>query len=860
METLTGFLNAFAVRWAAWMVQMSWQVAILIGIVWLVTIAFRKSSASFRYVLWLVVFVKLVIPPTLAAPWSAGNFIPKFSIVRQPVMNRSFNPQTVEEPNAPANAVPQQISIVPTPPARAAAVKPAGLKPSTLLMLCWTAIALGLFATFAYQYRRYSRRVSRGISLPSVAIQTLFSKRMKALHVPRDVTLMVSAGIQTPAVFGFWRPIILLPEGETLSEEELSNVIVHELAHIKRKDMFISLIAGLLSCVYWFHPAVWLANLYLRREREMACDDVVLRTTDQKARSYASTIVRVAESFQESVPVGAGFLGLVELSDNLLHRLRSVADTHRARRLGWASIPLILLIMIAFVPMGVWSQPSAGQTNPAPRDAHTVLRERCAKNLKQIGLALKMFANDHDGRFPAISGQRGNLIFDSPGFFLKYLPDASVLRCPGSKGYKPVAPPGTAADITDQSYFYLGWVVTTEQEGLALLDAYESIDLRERDKDLPLDPTKSPVGHKKLYRFREGIERFWITDINNPAAAAIPPSSMPVMWERPGNHQPDGGNVLYMDGHVEFVQYREKFPMTEKFMTRLIQISARKGATSQAAESETAPSESGGARAAGGLMPMAVPGVPLGGAGAGTPATTPSASAQTEGYSSAGGQPQQVAPSAPEIVSVSPAIGASDVDPATKKIRVTFDQDMREGFSWTGGGAAFPKGAGAPHWVDKRTCVAPVELEPGKFYRVGINSKSHRNFCGVNGIPARNRVVYFATKGADPETLKALKPPTIVSMNPENGATNVPSTLTQLSVTFDQPMGGGCSWTGGGENFPEGTDAPQWNADMKTCTMPVKLKPHWNYRLGLNSESAINFQSAHGVPLEPVVWQFSTGD
>ena len=235
------------------------------------------------------------------------------------------------------------------------------------------------------------------------------------------------------------------------------------------------------------------------------------------------------------------------------------------------------------------------------------------------------------------------------------------------------------------------------------------------------------------------------------------------------------------------------------------------------------------------------------------------ADVQTE-YFDSFRQAKRVPQSAPEIVSVSPPIGASGVDPATKEIRVTFDQDMGGGFSWTGGGPVFPKGTGRPQWVDKLTCVMPVALEPAKFYRVGINSKSHKNFSGVNGVPARVRVIYFATEGADESVLRALKTPAVVSMTPENGATDVPSTLTEMSVTFDQPMVGGFSWTGGGDQFPEGTGRPGWSADKMACSRPIKLKPNWSYRLGLNSPSHVNFQSANGVPLEPVVWRFSTGE
>ena len=73
-------------------------------------------------------------------------------------------------------------------------------------------------------------------------------------------------------------------------------------------------------------------------------------------------------------------------------------------------------------------------------------------------------------------------------------------------------------------------------------------------------------------------------------------------------------------------------------------------------------------------------------------------------------------------------------------------------------------------------------------------------------------------------------------------------------------MGRGMSWTGGGPEFPkipEGQPA-SWSDDQRTCTLPVQLEPGHKYRLGLNSRSHINFQSAAGVPLKPVIYQIET--
>jgi len=577
MEPMIGFLNGHAVTWLTWMLRMSWQVAALVAVIWLVTRAFRKSSAGFRHLLWVLVFVKLLVPPTLAAPWSAGNLIPALS-VSTPTAATTSEVFRGQPPDTTPALLRQRFTARPQTP----------LTPPAFLLSVWAAVALGLFSFIAVQYIRYSRRNLKHRSPAPEAFQRMFSARAEALGVRKLPLLMVSAVIQTPAVFGFSRPVILLPEQweNTMSREEMSSVLAHELAHIKRLDMVVTWLATLLGCLYWFHPGVWLAHVQLRREREMACDDMALHSTKSEGKTYASTILHVAESFTGNVPVAAGFLGLLELSDNLLHRIRSVADTTRARRIGWRSAIAILIITAACVPMGRWARRPAAEETATDRQirAHErfQLRASCATNLKRMGLVFKIWATEHDGRWPRVSTRRGNFMAKASDIYPNYLTDVLFLRCPGNAEHKPAERgdpvPDLLRQITDKSYFYLGWVLTNEEEGLSLLDAYESKALAGAYEDIPVPMGKGTGGQNVIHRIYEGVERFLITDTNDPTAPARMQSGIPVMWERPGHHEPDGGNVLYMDGHVEFVEYPGKFPMTPKFMDRLIEISAKKDA------------------------------------------------------------------------------------------------------------------------------------------------------------------------------------------------------------------------------------------------------------------------------------------
>jgi hypothetical protein len=218
----------------------------------------------------------------------------------------------------------------------------------------------------------------------------------------------------------------------------------------------------------------------------------------------------------------------------------------------------------------------------------------------------------------------------------------------------------------------------------------------------------------------------------------------------------------------------------------------------------------------------------------------------------------------PRIVSTTPPQDSTDVDPFLTEITVTFDRDMAEGFSWTGGGVEYPgiPEGQKPRWRSKRTCVLPVDLREGRYYRVGINSPSFRNFKSAEGVPADPSAICFTTKGASQALKLKVMKPKIVSMVPANQQKDVDPGIKELRVTFNVPMGAGCSWTGGGPEFPTVPDGKRaaWSTDRKTCTLPVELKPGTSYRLGLNSPSFKNFRSAAGQPLEPVSYEFKTRD
>ncbi len=242
------------------------------------------------------------------------------------------------------------------------------------------------------------------------------------------------------------------------------------------------------------------------------------------------------------------------------------------------------------------------------RARESARRTACANNLKQFGLVFKMFASEHSGDWPLrhVPYQRPYTpdrscwsFFDSTDVYPEYISDWKVATCP-SESFPPGRPwwtypvdPSWNDDpldnnvkgkteyvgLADFSYVYWGFVVNPEwvktpEDMYAFAGLLDNegceycITYGNRSEDMT--GTLPSTGEKvNVYRFRDGVARFLITDVNNPAASVFAESQVAVMWDtvrtdngRPlpeeVNHFPLSANVLFMDGHVEFARYPQQ--------------------------------------------------------------------------------------------------------------------------------------------------------------------------------------------------------------------------------------------------------------------------------------------------------------
>jgi hypothetical protein len=161
----------------------------------------------------------------------------------------------------------------------------------------------------------------------------------RTLRVKEPVQVIETEEVDSPAVYGLWRKRLLLPEGlrEELSAEELRHVLLHELAHIKRRDPELNWLLVILQILHWFNPVLWFAFARARGDRELATDDLALAHTQERERkSYGETILKVLEGLtpQRVLP---GLVGIAESKAQIRARIRAIARGSGAPRWRWAA-------------------------------------------------------------------------------------------------------------------------------------------------------------------------------------------------------------------------------------------------------------------------------------------------------------------------------------------------------------------------------------------------------------------------------------------------------------------------------------------------------------------------------------------
>ncbi len=401
-ELTLATLNEVGCRWLPIMLDAAVKGTAVLAVAGLVLLAMRRTSAAARQLVLLVALVGLLVVPitSLAMPgWATIKVLPAWARVEAPAgpagAGQAAEVEPVEaessalpvvagdpatNPELPAMSDTAPASLSPDPqaerlasagpplqpaespmdPARAdagdlpgrAALPPAGAAtsagPSPRTWIGWAMLAwmtgaavcllpLVLGRLSIWRLRRQAVPVTDG------PLWEELTRAKLQLGLKGQVALFIGHRRPMPMMWGILRPALLLPaEAMDWSAQRVSVVMLHELGHVKRRDMLTKVLAHLAVAFYWFNPLVWLAYRRFQTEAERACDDLVL-AAGSNAGEYAEHILDIASGLQTQLFAAHGSIAMAR-PNRLEGRLLAILDPRRSRRK--LSLLLVLLALV----------------------------------------------------------------------------------------------------------------------------------------------------------------------------------------------------------------------------------------------------------------------------------------------------------------------------------------------------------------------------------------------------------------------------------------------------------------------------------------------------------------------------------
>jgi beta-lactamase regulating signal transducer with metallopeptidase domain len=340
------------------------QGTILAAVMWVFLKLLPRSNSTTRFaVLWLTLLAVVALATGLVSsrdlttaraqpdslPIATTN--PPLATTFAPVQNRHLELNAAANPDSHSVSLPESNRKSASQPGVESALRNAASRTSSVAMkavehpliripsgkvlvaieILWALLSLVILARLAAGYREL-RRLKSGAT-PAPDRWELRLRRLCAINrVRRQTRLLISRQVAGPVSLGFLDPVILIPWAllDTLSDSELDHIVMHELAHLQRRDDWTNLAQRLIEAVLPIQPAVYWLGHRMSIEREMACDDWVIAATGT-AKPYAASLTKVAElsQFGPAGILAAGAAGtqsqLFRRVHHILHRTRNAA-------------------------------------------------------------------------------------------------------------------------------------------------------------------------------------------------------------------------------------------------------------------------------------------------------------------------------------------------------------------------------------------------------------------------------------------------------------------------------------------------------------------------------------------------------
>jgi penicillin-binding protein 2 len=330
----------------------SWQgTLVMLLVLALRPLLGRRVPARWRYLLWTLVLVRLLAPSFILPPSPAS--LQNIAIVERPgervtiALDEAYTDYFMGARLGAQEAKPIEPANQWRWPVAHPRFHHRKLSWWQLGAIVWAAGASLLAAWILGATIRLHRRMRGEDAALDEAIAAIWAFCCARFSLRRRPRLLVVRWIGSPALVGVFRPTLLIPEQvmAAFSREDWEHILMHELAHYRRRDHWTHALQLVALCAHWFNPFDWLGFRYLRADRELAADELALeRLAGERAVAYGDTLLKVlsAHSTEGFQP---GMIGIMDDAAQLKQRLRRIVAFGPSHLIGsFAGLALILVL------------------------------------------------------------------------------------------------------------------------------------------------------------------------------------------------------------------------------------------------------------------------------------------------------------------------------------------------------------------------------------------------------------------------------------------------------------------------------------------------------------------------------------
>lgn len=313
---------------------ISWQASILAIFVAVAQILFGKwLTPAWKFGLWSIVVARLTL---VAGPESAFSFC-NYTGVKFPAGGFPENYTHSDFMKA----------------AGAAGMSPTEIQDMVIRLIAsvWAAGVLGLAFQWFSSYLRVERKLRRAELVGSAEILNALADAERQLGMPPEVKLLQSELVKSPTLFGVSEPCLALPKRmvDRLSADEWRMVFLHEVAHLKRRDLVTNMWISALQIFHWFNPVLRWVFQQIRIDREVAADAMALAHVRRgEKKMYAKTLLKFVEDPCEGFHgVGSRGVALIDRDEEILWRFRMISRFKKPSPWAfWGIAPVIVFIVV----------------------------------------------------------------------------------------------------------------------------------------------------------------------------------------------------------------------------------------------------------------------------------------------------------------------------------------------------------------------------------------------------------------------------------------------------------------------------------------------------------------------------------